>query len=293
MKKKKSVFSIIINIVLLVFGLACLYPILNTLAISLSDRTSAALGQITIFPKNFNTAAYKTLLEEKQFMVSFFVSVKRVLLGTTINMVITILMAYPLSKSESTFKARKYYIWIVVFTMMFNGGLVPTFILIKNLNLIDTIWALVLPCAVPVFNVILLMNFFRSVPNSLEEAALIDGASVNKVLWQIYVPLSKAALATILLFSIVKHWNSFFDGKIYINSLSKMPLQTYIQSLIVEISPEQMMNMAQEEIDKYLDVSNLTFNSAKVIVSIIPVLVIYPFIQRYFVTGIVLGSVKE
>ena len=202
-------------------------------------------------------------------------------------------MAYPLSKDKREFPFRNIYMWIFVFTMMFNGGLVPTFMVVKNLGIMDTLWALVLPGAVNVFNMILLMNFYKGIPGALEEAARVDGAGPWTILLRIIVPLAKPAIATITLFCIVTHWNSFFDGKIYMNSADKIPLQTYIQSLTVQISSQAMQNMTPEEIVRKLQVSNITFNSAKAFVSMIPILCIYPFLQKYFVKGIVMGAVKE
>lgn len=293
MKKKIKLSDVAINLILGFCGLICLIPILNTVAISFSDRTSAALGLVRLWPVNFTLASYQNMLEETQFWTSFLVSVKRVMIGVSLNMFLSILMAYPLSKSESVFYKKKYYMWIVVFTMMFNGGLVPTFMVVSKLHMMDTFWALVLPGAVPVFNVIILMNFFKAIPQSLEESAYVDGAGAWTILFKIYLPLSKASLATIGLFAVVTHWNSYFDGKIYINSLTKLPLQTYIQSLATSINTDMMASMTPEEIQEMLEVSSLTFNSAKVVVSMIPILLIYPFLQKYFVTGMVVGAVKE
>lgn len=291
--KKFKISDVLIYLALLFCGLICLIPILNTVAISFSDKTSAALGLVRLWPVNFTTVSYGNMLEETQFWVSFMVSVKRVIIGVSLNMVVTILTAYPLSKSSNQFRTKSIYMWLVVFTMLFNGGLVPTFMVINKLNLMDTFWALVLPGAVPVFNVILLMNFFKGVPQSLEESASMDGAGPWTVLTQIYLPLSKPSLATIGLFSVVTHWNSYFDGKIYINSVSKLPLQTYIQSLSSSLNAEMMATMTAEEVQEQLAMSSLTFNSAKVVVSMIPILLIYPFLQKYFVTGMVVGAVKE
>lgn len=292
-KKKLSLSDVLIYVFLLFCGLICLIPILNTVAISLSDRTSAAMGAVKLWPVNFTLMSYKNMMEETQFWTSFLVSFKRVVIGVSLNMVLSVLMAYPLSKSTAKFRSKKVYMWIVVFTMMFNGGLVPTFMVINHLNLMDTFWALVLPGAVPVFNIIILMNFFKAIPESLEESAYVDGAGPWTVLGKIYLPLSKPSLATISLFAIVTHWNSYFDGKIYINSLNKLPLQTYIQSLATSLNTDMMASMTAEEIQEQLAVSSLTFNSAKVIVSMIPILLIYPFLQRYFVSGMVVGAVKE
>lgn len=293
MRKKINFIDIIIIIVLSVMALSCLIPILNSIAISFSDKTNAALGNVYFWPVNFNLSSYKEIFKDSRYFTAFGVSVVRVLLGVTINVVLSIFMAYPLSKDKDVFPARNIYMWTLVFTMLFNGGLVPSFMLIKNLNMIDTIWSLVLPGAVPVFSVIILMNFYKGIPKSLEEAALIDGANPLYILVRIMVPLAKASIATITLFSVVGHWNAFFDGKIYINTPAKQPLQTYIQSLSVQLSAQAMQNMEPEEIIRYLEMSNLTFNSAKAVVSMVPILIIYPFLQKYFVTGLVMGAVKE
>lgn len=294
MKRKYNVVDVIIITFLMILTLTCLIPILNTLAMSFSDKTSAALGQVTFYPVNFTTAAYVEMFQDNRFFTAFGVSVLRVLLGTTINLVLSIMMAYPLSKKPSEFRFRNVYMWILVFTMMFNGGLVPTFLVVNQMHLIDTIWALVLPCAVNVFNTIILMNFYKEgIPNALEEAARVDGAGPWTILLRVIIPLAKPSIATIALFSVVFHWNPFFDGKIYINSPLNQPLQTYIQSLTVQVSPQTLANMTPDEIIRKMEVSSITFNSAKAFVSMIPILAIYPFLQKYFVTGIVMGAVKE
>ncbi len=294
MKRKYNVVDVIIITFLMILTLTCLIPILNTLAMSFSDKTSAALGQVTFYPVNFTTAAYVEMFQDNRFFTAFGVSVLRVLLGTTINLVLSIMMAYPLSKKPSEFRFRNVYMWILVFTMMFNGGLVPTFLVVNQMHLIDTIWALVLPCAENVFNTIILMNFYKEgIPNALEEAARVDGAGPWTILLRVIIPLAKPSIATIALFSVVFHWNSFFDGKIYINSPLNQPLQTYIQSLTVQVSPQTLANMTPDEIIRKMEVSSITFNSAKAFVSMIPILAIYPFLQKYFVTGIVMGAVKE
>ncbi|MCR1842129.1 carbohydrate ABC transporter permease [Murimonas intestini] len=294
MKKRKhiSLFDAVVWLILIISAASCLFPILNTVAISFSDKTSALTGKVGLIPKNFTLAAYEALVQETQFFRSFLNSVVRVILGTAINMFLSVMMAYPLSKDKTAFPSRNIYMWIVVFTMLFSGGLIPTFLLINQLKLMDTIWALVLPGAVPVFSVIILMNFFKGIPKGLEEAAAMDGASPWYIMWRIFVPLAKPAIATIALFAIVNHWNAFFDGKIYINSPEKLPLQTYIQSLTADTS-RRYANMTYDQILRQQQLSTLTFNSAKIVVSMIPILAIYPFLQKYFVSGIVMGAVKE
>lgn len=286
-------FDAVVVLILILFSLICLLPLLNTVAMSLSDKTSAATGRVLIWPVNFTLQPYKEIVKDDQYIRSFMISVERVILGVGINMLFSVLMAYPLSKPRRQFHARNIYMWVMIFTMMFGGGLVATYLWIKTLGLLDTIWVLVLPGAVPVFNVIVLMNFFKGLPPSLEEAALVDGANPLQILIGVFLPLSLPSLATIALFSMVGHWNAYFDGKIYINSMRNLPLQTYIQALSVELTAEQMVNMSPEEIRNRLALSSLTFNCAKVVICTIPVLIVYPFLQKYFVTGLVMGSVKE
>lgn len=281
--------DILIYLTVIFMTMCCLFPLLNMVAISFSDKAAASANMVGLVPVDFTTSAYKTLLGEFQFWVSFWISIKRVFLGTIINMILTILLAYPLSKSKREFKGHDVYMYIVIFAMLFSGGMIPIYLTIKSYGLLNSIWALILPGAVPVFNVILLMNFFKGVPKSLEEAAAIDGASKLTILLKIYLPISMPALATIILFCIVNHWNDFFSGLVYMNKTSMYPLQTYIQQLSVDMSqitdPEQLKRFAQ--------VSNKTLDAAKIVVSTIPLLIIYPFLQKYFVSGIVIGAVKE
>lgn len=293
MKSKIGLYDIVIILILVLSAFICLAPLLNSLAISFSDQTSAGIGKVTFWPINFNIASYENIVKEGKFFVAFWISIKRVLLGTAINLFLIILTAFPLSKDIRVFRMRNVYMWIVVFTMLFSGGLIPLFMLVKNLNLMDTLWALVLPGAVPVFSVIILMNFFKGLPKALEESAIVDGANPLVVLLRIFIPLSLPSIATVALFAVVGHWNSYFDGKIFINTLAKVPLATYIQSLTASLTAEQMATMTPQELVRRLQMSDLTFNSAKAVVAMVPLLALYPFLQKYFVTGIVMGAVKE
>ncbi|MEC0172144.1 carbohydrate ABC transporter permease [Paenibacillus graminis] len=286
---KSRIADTIIWIFVLAFTLSCLIPLVNLVAISFSDNAAASANMVSIFPVNFTLSSYEKLLSDSQFWRSFMISVERVVLGLIVNMMLMILAAYPLSKSSKQFRAQKVYMNIVIFAMLFSGGLIPTFMVVKQLHLLDSIWALILPGAVPIANVILLMNAFRAVPKSLEEAATIDGASQWRILSTIYVPVVLPTLATVLLFTIVGHWNDYFSALVYINKTSNYPLQTYIQQLSVDV---QNITDPQKLIE-YSKISNRTLNAAKIVISTLPLLLIYPFMQKYFVTGIVVGSVKE
>lgn len=281
--------DIIIWIVLILLTISCLLPLLNMVAISFSDNAAASANLVGIVPKNFTVSSYIKILNESQFWRSFSISVARVVLGLAINVILLVLTAYPLSKSPKIFRAQKVYMKLVIFAMLFSGGLIPTFMVVNYLHLTNTIWALILPGAVQVGNVILLMNAFRGVPKSLEEAALLDGASQWQILFRIFIPIVKPTLAAVILFIIVGHWNDYFSALVYITDTQNYPLQTYIQQLNVDVTqitdPEKLKQLAQ--------ISTRTLNSAKIVVSTLPLLIIYPFMQKYFVSGIVVGSVKE
>ncbi|HZG76526.1 MAG TPA: carbohydrate ABC transporter permease [Paenibacillus sp.] len=272
-------------------GLLCLAPIWHTLAVSFSNKAAAAAGYVYFWPVQFSWFSYEKLLEDDQFLRSFWISIERVAIGGALNFLLTVLLAYPLSKTARTVPGRNVVMWILVFTMLFNAGLIPWYMTIKELNLLDTIWALTLPGAVPVFNVILLMNFFRGIPKELDEAATVDGAGPWSALVRIFLPVSLPALATITLFSVVGHWNSFFDGLILMNRPEHYPLQTYIQQLVVIFTTSSILN--PEDAERLAQISNKTLNAAKLFVAMLPVLLVYPLLQRYFIHGIVLGSVKE
>ncbi|WP_136608079.1 carbohydrate ABC transporter permease [Paenibacillus dokdonensis] len=285
----RSADAVIIAI-LVISSLLCIFPIWYTIAVSFSDKSAVAGGMVSWLPVDFTLSSYKKILQERAFFTAFGVSLERVLLGGIINFVICALMAYPLSRSPQQFRFRNIYMWFIVFTMLFGGGLIPWFVTIKSYGLLDTIWALVLPTAVPVFNVILLVNYFRSIPRDMDEAGMMDGAGPWYMLLKVYLPLSVPVLATITLFSIVGHWNSFFDGLILMNKQEHYPLQTYIQQLVVQINTD---NMTTEELRQAAQLSSKTLNAAKIVISMLPILIVYPFLQRFFIHGIMLGSVKE
>ena len=286
---KNKLMDTVVWLIVILMTLCCLLPLLNTLAISFSNNSAVNANQVGILPVGFTLSSYKKLLEDNQFWRSAWISVLRVVLGTGLNMLMMILLAYPLSKSKNRFASRDIYMKLVIFAMLFNGGLIPGYIIVSKLHLLNTIWALVLPGAVPVFNVILLMNFMKGLPEALEEAAVIDGASEWTILTRVVLPISKPGLATVALFCIVNHWNDYFQGLIYMRTPSKYPLQTYIQQLTIDVSqitdPQQLIY--------FMTTSTRTLNAAKIVVATVPLLVIYPFLQRYFVTGIVIGAVKE
>jgi putative aldouronate transport system permease protein len=293
MKKNKvgiRVFTVFNYILITMIALTCLLPMLNLLAISLSSSSAVSTGKVGLWPMDFTLESYSFMAAKPAFFQSMRVSGLRILLAVPLSMVISILAAYPLSRQNHEFKARKYYIWVFIIPMMFYGGLIPSYMVVRNTGLIDSIWALVLPAAINVFNIVLLMNFFRSIPKEMEEAASIDGAGHVRVLLKVVLPVSSPVLATVLLFFVVNHWNAWFDGLIYMNSPSKYPLQTYLQTQVVNRA--LMALEAMRDIRHMSNISDRTGKSAQVFLAAIPVLAVYPFLQKYFTTGIVIGSVK-
>lgn len=285
-----KIFDVINLIVLILITLLCIIPLWYILCISLSNKTAVDAGIVSFWPVGFNLFSYERIMGEKAFFVSFWISIKRVVLGGIVGVSCILLVAYPLSKTIRQFPKRNLFMWILVFCMLFNGGTVPWYLTMKNYHLIDNIWGLVLAGSLPVFSVILVMNFFRNLPGALEEAAYVDGAGPWKTFFSIFIPLSKPVIATIVLFTIVGHWNEFFQGLVLSTKQANYPVQTYIQQMVVTTD---FSTMNVEQIQQALKLNNKSLDAAKVFIAIIPILIIYPFLQKYFVTGITLGSVKE
>lgn len=229
------------------------------------------------------------MANREAFWRSLLIALERVAIGVPVNLLLTVLAAYPLSKESSRFKARTFYAWFFFLTMIINGGLIPQYMVVKETGLLGTIWALILPGAVPVFNVVLMLNFFRQTPIELEEAAVVDGAGQWRILFQIFLPVSKASLATVTLFSIVNHWNSWFDGIIFMKNTTQYPLQSYLHTVVVQ---KDLSLSATTDWQVLSSVSEKTVKCAQIFLAAVPIMPIYPFLQRYFVKGLVIGSVK-
>lgn len=291
MKKSKGriAFEIINVIVLALLAFICLFPLINILAMSFSSSSAVSAGKVMLLPVDFNLFAYEYVIGKSEFWSSLLRSVQRVAIGLPLNMILTILLAYPLSKENTVFRMRTVYVWFFFFTMLFSGGLIPGYLLIQNLHMMDTIWALVLPIAVPVYNVILMLNFFRGIPKELEEAALIDGAGQWRTCFSIYVPCAKPSIATLTLFSFITHWNSWFDGLIFSNFPSNYPLASFLQTVVVQ---RDMSLLSLEDWQAMSMISDRTVRCAQIMIGILPIVLVYPFAQKYFVKGMTVGSVK-
>ena len=279
-----------VNITLLILMAAiCLLPFIHVIAVSLSNNAYIDAGMVTFWPMGTNIQSYGYLLERAAFWNAFRMSVFRLVLGTSINLVLLCLTAYPLSKPKEKFHGRTFYAWFFFITMLVNGGLIPNYMVVSTLKLRNTIWALVLPTAVQVYDLILMLNFFRQVPTELEDAALIDGASHFRTMLRIYVPVSMPAIATMTLFCMVYHWNQWFDGMLYMDNVNLRPLQTFLRQTLIG----QDYTFADgDEIAAFADINDRSLRCAQIIIATIPILCSYPFLQRYFVKGIIVGSVK-
>lgn len=285
----RRIFECFNLIVLAIMGFAALLPVWHIVMMSFSAPEAVEAGLVELLPVKFTTYSYEFILQKSEFYNAFFNSVKRVLLGVPIHLICAILAAYPLSKEDSRLTGRNIYVWLFVITMLFSGGLVPTYMIVKYTGILNTVWAFVLPGAVSVFNMLILMNFFRELPKEIEESALIDGAGHFTVLCRLFLPLAKPALATLVLFIFVYHWNSWFDGLIYMNKKADYPLQTYLQSIL---TMPDIQNMTTEQLSQLGKMSRRATNAAQIVVSSLPIFVIYPFLQKYYTKGLIVGSVK-
>jgi len=287
---KNNIIDIFIYAILFIVMISCILPFIHIFAISLSSSAPASAGLVGLLPKGFSTKSWEEVLGYKDFWRAFSISVIRVVAGTSLSLFLVILTAYPLSKESREFKGRTVYVWFFFFTTLVGGGLIPTYFLLSKMNLINSIWVLILPGAMNVFNMVLMLNFFRQIPKELEEAAFLDGAGYWRSLWSIIVPTSRPAIATITLFTAVGHWNSWFDGLIYMDTPAKYPLQTYAQTILVTIDTSK--GITADDLANLLLFNDRTLRAAIIIVAAIPVLIVYPFFQKHLSKGIVIGSVK-
>jgi putative aldouronate transport system permease protein len=282
-KQKIGVFDIITILLMTLVGIVTLYPFLNVLFISFSSSVEVTKnGSLLLYPMGFNLESYQYVLQYAGLGDAFRNTIIITVLGTFINIVLTAAGAYVLTEKEMP--GRNFLMWFVLVTMFFGGGLIPTYLVVSNLHLVNTLWALMLPGAVNTFNLILARNFFQGIPASLKEAARIDGASEFRILTTIILPLSMPIIATLILFYGVGHWNEFSSAIIYINSADLNPLQVLIRN---------MYNMAVDELNSdSLPPPVEGVRCATIMIATVPIVCVYPFLQKYFVKGVMVGSLK-
>lgn len=283
-EKKITFFGIINALILISIGVIILYPILYIVAISFSDTTYIVQGKVLLWPKGFNIDAYIDILSKNRVPKAYLNTIIYTSLGTFINLLMTAVAAYPLSRTK--FFGRKFFMMAIVLTMFFNGGMIPTYVVIQSFGMIDTIWAIVIPNAIWTIELLILKSFYENMSESIRESAIMDGASEVRILFSIIIPLSKPALASIGLFYFMGHWNSYFIPMIYLHDATKFPLQVVLRDMLI---------FATNESEGLIDKAALApeaIKNATIVISMIPVLIIYPFAQKYFAQGVMLGSEK-
>ncbi|MBD2843962.1 carbohydrate ABC transporter permease [Paenibacillus sp. IB182496] len=265
-----------------------LIPVLHVLAGSLSSKNALTHSRVGIWPVEWTIENYVVVFHNPVFWRAFGVSVVIVLLGTALNMLMTTLTAYPLSRTN--LKGRRAVMLLIIFTMIFSAPLIPTFLVVKGLGLLNTLWALIIPTALSAFNMILCLTFFRSLPEELLEAARVDGMSEYRILLQIVLPLSVPILVTLVLFYAVSHWNSYYTAMLYISNAQLRPLQLYMYAIVAQSSAADLQSGSEGDI--LMSLSPQGLQMATIIVATVPVVLIYPFVQRFFIRGALLGSLK-
>lgn len=282
-RKKISPFTVLNYLLFIVIGIIMVYPFWYVVMYSFSDPTQSSLSSLYLLPQGFTLESYKYAFSKKILFTGFFNSVFLTVVGTCVNMLLTICLAYPLSRDK--LPGKKYFSAFVVFPMLFNGGMIPTYLVIKQFGLMDSLWSLIASLAINVYNLLILSKFFKSIPESLIEVAKIDGCGDVMTLVKIILPLSKASLATISLFYAVQHWNEFLRATIYINTDSKWPLQVVLRNII-----DMVANDLNSGGEVFMNPEN--FKMATIVITVFPIICVYPFLQKHFTQGVMMGSVK-
>ena len=291
-RRKWTAFDWFNTVFLVLLSAVFLYPLLMTLGLSFSSPRALVGQNVILLPKGFTLQSYQTILSDPTILRYYWNTIVYASTGTLTSLLLTSLLAYPLTVAE--FKGKKHINILLLITMFFGGGMIPSYLNIRNLHMINTIWAMILPGAISAWNVIMFVNFFKGIPDSLRESATIDGAGHVRILFSIVIPLSKALLATIALFTIVGFWNDYFSAMLYLDSTSKMPIQIFLRKILVNMELNE--GMAKDtDMSRLMDMINAnprTVKAATTIVTILPILCVYPFLQKYFTKGMMLGAVK-
>lgn len=281
----EKVWQAVVYLILIFLSLLCLLPFLYVVAVSVTPESEVLRRGIVIIPESFTFIAYKEVFISHGIGQAYKITLFRTIVGTGLNVFFTVIAAYPLSKKY--LPGRSPFLLFIVFTMMFSGGLIPTYLLIRSLGLLDSSWVLIIPNLISAFNLVIIKGFFEQLPGEIEESARVDGASELQSLWRIILPLSLPVLATISLFYAVGHWNSYFDAIVYINDSNLMPLQVVLRNILLNVATQSADSIANSGA-----VSTFAVQMAAVVVTTVPILMVYPFMQKHFTKGVLLGSVK-
>lgn len=286
---------VIIYTLLALLAFSTFYPFWNAAVISFNTGSDTALGGITFWPREFTLENYAIVFNDERLINGFYISVMRTVVGTVTSIIVTAVFAYGMTKKELI--GRKYYMILCIITMYFSGGLIPSFLLIRSLGLMDSFWVFIIPGLVSVWNMIIFKTFFQGLPGGLEESAKIDGCGNWGTFFRIVLPLSGPVIATLSLFTAVNHWNDWFLPSIYINNENLMPIQTMLKQILnTNIVSDQIGNLdsaAQGQLQKMQTVSSKSLSMATMMIATLPIIMVYPFVQKYFVKGVLVGSLKE
>ena len=291
----RKIFVIFNYTFLAISALICIFPFIHLLALSFSSDEFTSKGLVSVYPMGFTLDAYMILATKPEFFKAFGISVARTILGTSLALLVIILTAYPLSKSNKVLKGRTAIAWIFVFTMFFGGTLASQYVLYRMLGLLDNFLVYILPGACDVWFVLMLMNFFRGIPKEIEEAALIDGCNHFQILFRIFVPISLPVIVTIVLFTAVGHWNSWFDGIFFMNDSNMYPLQSYLYVMLESSDPSKLAQngtLTPDQLEALKNLGNKNLQAAQIFLGMLPITLVYPFLQKFFIKGITIGSVK-
>lgn len=291
MKETKAdrTFTIFNYLFLTIVALLVIYPLVFVVSASVSNPQYVISGEMWLWPKEFTLEAYEKVFKNKDIINGFVNTLKYTVFGTILNVIMTILAAYPLSRRD--LKGRGAIMAFIIFTIFFSGGLVPTYLLIRDLGMLDTFWVMIIPNAVAVWNIIIMRTFFQAIPHELEESAKMDGSGNLRILWSIVLPLSFPVIAVMVLFYSVGHWNSYFQALIYLQDQNKFPLQLILRQILIQGQTDDMIQATSESfLAQQLSVEGVKY--AVLIVANLPMLMLYPFLQRYFVKGVMIGSLK-
>lgn len=279
-------FIVLFLAIMALFGVL---PFIHVVALSMSGYVASEANLVGLLPVDLDWQAWKQVLGDSSLWKSLVVTFKRLVLGVPLTLLVSVPAAYVLSFEKRAFPKRAFYVVFFLVPMFFSGGLVPSYILMKQIKLIDSIWALVLPGTATMSVMILLLNFFRRIPKEIREAAEIDGASDFKLLWYVFIPLGMPCIITVAMFSAINHWNAWFDGVVYIRDITRYPLQTYVYSMLQSLNS---LNIGMQDISEAVTVSRQTVKAAYTVFATVPIALMYPILQKYVKNGLVLGSVK-
>ena len=286
--KRLDWFNIVNYTLLAIFCLITIYPIYFVLIGSFNEGNDYMRGGIYLFPREFSLSNYSVVLQDERLYTGMKISVLRTVIGTVTSILFTAMVSYAMSRKNLI--GRGPYYWLHLFTLFFNGGLIPYFLVLKNIYLINSFWVYIIPSLFSVFNMIIFNSFFREIPEELHESATVDGAGEFRIFWSMFIPLSVPVLATVALWNAVYHWNSFFDAMIFTTNKDLMPLQLFLMKMIREADVISNSQYIPPQVKKSISVQ--TIRMAAIMISTVPILCVYPFLQRYFVTGFMVGSLK-